>query len=134
MLHASSMAPAASTCVEPSDEGDGLHRLAQPHLISQHYVDGRMPRVPQPVETLKLVGVQLLRARAWLSECGARESFRGEGGGKRGKVDQEGNGGRGEGKQLGFGGRGRAGERRPVCAEMSTGMSSERGGARLVRR
>lgn len=44
---------------ERVQEGDGLNSLAQSHLVRQDRVYVLSPRVPQPIDTLQLVRVQL---------------------------------------------------------------------------
>lgn len=49
---------AAHLFIEGVQEDGGLDRLSQTHLVSQDGVGTLSPGEPQPVEPLKLVGVQ----------------------------------------------------------------------------
>ena len=67
---------------ERVEEGDGLNRLTQPHLVSQDGVGLLGPGEPKPVETFKLVGMEgatCLADVAWLLLVLQRRLKEGEG-------------------------------------------------------
>lgn len=50
---------AVTRLVQVGQEGDGLHRLAKSHLVSQDGVDSLLVENAQPVQANQLVGLQL---------------------------------------------------------------------------
>ena len=62
--------------IEECEQRDGLHRLTQPHLVSQDAADAAVVPLEQPSQALPLVGLQ---RPAWQNELRSQRFLRGRG-------------------------------------------------------